>query len=405
MAKRAVAAVADEIMRLVETSKRFGTHNNAFGFLRLLFASLVIVSHTPELVDGNANREPLNTLFHSMTFGGFAVNGFFVISGFLITGSLLNSRSTGLYLLKRAVRIYPAFAIASLFCLLIVAPLSGGVFKHTIVHVVSAAAVHIVMLARPMMNEAFPGQHYNDPGAALDGAMWTIQYEFFCYLLIIVIAKLGILRRPLVVPVSSALLLIGAALMPDGSFSWLRHSQLFPGPPAALPAMFGMFLAGAAFYLLRQHIRLTVAGAAVATVGLTGALLLPPLSGIGFALCGSYLIFAAARLGGSTWLGRINDRTDISYGLYLYAWPIEQLLIRHVGTTSLLLYGSLTWIGAAACGWISWTLIEKPALAWAKSRGQRSDRNPAPSWPVVSRLGALFSFGAGARSRGLSRTD
>ena len=85
-------------MKLAETPSRLGGHSNAFGFLRLLFASLVIFSHVPEIVDKNANRELLYRITGEMTFGRFAVWGFFVISGYLITGSLLASSSKYSYL-------------------------------------------------------------------------------------------------------------------------------------------------------------------------------------------------------------------------------------------------------------------------------------------------------------------
>jgi peptidoglycan/LPS O-acetylase OafA/YrhL len=81
------------MMKLAETPSRLGGHSNAFGFLRLLFASLVIFSHVSEIVDKNAIRELLYRITGDMTFGRFAVWGFFVISGYLITGSLLASSS------------------------------------------------------------------------------------------------------------------------------------------------------------------------------------------------------------------------------------------------------------------------------------------------------------------------
>ena len=84
---------------------------NNFGFLRLLFATMVVVSHSPELLDGNRSREILTRLFGTMSFGEVGVHGFFIISGYLITKSFVESRSTGSYLTKRFLRIFPGYLV------------------------------------------------------------------------------------------------------------------------------------------------------------------------------------------------------------------------------------------------------------------------------------------------------
>lgn len=65
-----------DTLKLLENTQRFGTHDNAFGFIRLVFASLVIVSHTVAMVDGNKGREPLYLLTGTTTFAHLAVDGF-----------------------------------------------------------------------------------------------------------------------------------------------------------------------------------------------------------------------------------------------------------------------------------------------------------------------------------------
>jgi peptidoglycan/LPS O-acetylase OafA/YrhL len=356
-------------MALADRPKRFGDHHNAFGVLRLVLAALVIVSHTPELVDGNPGREVLTRLTGTLSFGGLAVFGFFIVSGYLITGSFVQSTSLTSFARKRIARIYPAFVVSSLLCLFVVAPLAGTLLDTGSPRILIGSVVRIAILAQPRVEGAFPGQHYNDPISALNGAAWTIQYEFACYILAALLGLAGLYRRPVAVALLALALLIAAQTVPADAVTALTKGRVFAGAPAFIFKLSGMFLAGAAFYVYRDRLRLTVFGSIIAAVGLCLTLPIATLTDVGVAVFGGYLLFAAARFGGNTVIGRINDRNDISYGLYLYAWPIEQLLIRYVGSASLLLLGVATLALAAACGWVSWLLVERPILLWVKGRG------------------------------------
>ncbi|RYD28140.1 MAG: acyltransferase, partial [Lysobacteraceae bacterium] len=77
---------------------------------------MVVLAHTPELIDGNRSRELLTRLFGTISFGELAVNCFFIVSGYLISASYLNSPSAGSYLSKRVARIYPGFIVAFAIC-------------------------------------------------------------------------------------------------------------------------------------------------------------------------------------------------------------------------------------------------------------------------------------------------
>src|SRR5689334_20689842 len=97
--------------------------SNNIDFLRFALASLVILSHSYPLVWGNNTREPFSMATGGQRTGGeLAVEGFFILSGFLITRSWYSARSTGDYLRRRALRIYPGFFVAVAFSGLIAAP-------------------------------------------------------------------------------------------------------------------------------------------------------------------------------------------------------------------------------------------------------------------------------------------
>lgn len=312
----------------------------------------------------------------TLSFGSLAVSGFFVISGYLITGSFLNSKSLASYFTKRIFRIYPAFAVASLVCVLIVAPLGGGHFEDGVFSKIGKSIINILILARPKFDGVFVGQHHLDKYSALDGAMWTIQYEFTCYILIALIGVTGGLRKPVFIVCIAALLFGIAIVIPTETLSLLCHAKLFPGLPQALPNMVGLFFTGASFCLFRKHIFFSPKWAFVAAIALVYFIRYETTASIGFGILGGYLIFSAAHYASGTRLSYINDKNDISYGLYLYAWPIERLMIEYSGTTNLFVIGAGTLFLAAICGWASWTLIERPALQWAHRPGKRVSKQP-----------------------------
>jgi peptidoglycan/LPS O-acetylase OafA/YrhL len=286
---------------------RFANHKNAFGLIRLVFASLVIVSHTPELIDGNRSRELLTCLFSTISFGELAVDGFFIVSGYLIVGSFLNRPVVTTYVVKRVARIYPAFVVSTLFCVLIVAPLAGA--TTTDVWSSLGSTMRGMLLLRP---PSVPNVFSGTPYAVLNGAMWTIRLEFRCYLLVLILGATGMLRRPWLLLVLSIICMIGSEqTYLHGHSSTLRFTSIF--------------LAGTLFYIWRGRIVFTPMYAATALVALFGFMFVPFLAEPGVAIFGSYIIFSIASLGGAWAIARINNRDDISYGVYLYAWPIEKL--------------------------------------------------------------------------------
>lgn len=358
-----------------QTVRRFGEHENAFGFLRLFLASLVIVSHTPQLVDGDRTREPLNLLFPGLTFGDVAVDGFFVISGFLITGSYLNSRSAGSYLRKRVARIYPAFIVSSLVCFLIVGPATGAYFTGGAISAIGSTIGHLVLLIPPGMKNVFPGTPYR----VLNGAAWTIQYEFACYLLVIALGRAGLLKSwiPVCIAGLVCLLLLGFApnLVGEPLNRIPLHNVFFLGDRLSLLRLAGMFLAGAAFYLAQDRVPIRTPLTAAAILCLGFSLCVPGISYLGLALFGSYALFAIASLGAGTVLSKINNRNDISYGVYLYAWPIEKTLLWIGFPNSLLILGLATFILSAIAGSVSWFLVEKPAMRLGRPAAKTKSRD------------------------------
>ena len=306
------------------------SHVNNIGFLRLVFASLVIVGHAPEMTDGNGVREPLHLLgSRALDLGFLSVVAFFLLSGYLITQSMERSSSVQAFVTRRALRIYPAFLMAFGLCVFILGPFVG-------VHPADAGllgtASRLVFLKQPMIYPGqFPGLHgYN----LLDGPMWTLWHEFQCYLVIALLGASGLLR-PRVVAVLTGAALVAALAAPwastvlvalQGHLVWslLISSTVESSAPTAFLDLFAAFMVGSSFWMFRDRLAVLVepAAAIILAVLAFASLVLPyDAERVVFILLASAPLFAVA-LRRYEAIGRINDRWDISYGTYLYGWPI-----------------------------------------------------------------------------------
>jgi peptidoglycan/LPS O-acetylase OafA/YrhL len=347
---------------------------NNFGVLRILLALQVIVAHSPEVIDGNRSRELLTRVFGTLSLGEAAVDGFFLVSGYLITKSFVERPEALPYIIRRLARIVPGYLVSFWLCLLVLAPVAGADRRTFSLHGILHAIRSNLELREPDAAGIFHGL----PIPALNGSMWTISYEFRCYLLVLVLAAIAALAR---LPVAKlrwavlALTLAGLAVNAAGLVPWRT------GPLTDITGMliydvrfFSVFGAGAAYYLFRDRIRYRDTWALAAGVVLAAAMFSNWTAEPAISLLGGYVIFWFALEAPALKLGAWAARNDLSYGIYLYAWPIQILLLwywRSIGPWTMSL---LTAAGASATGYVSWHAIEQPILDWAHRRTARVER-------------------------------
>lgn len=360
---------------------------NAIGALRLLFASLVIVSHSYEMLDGGDRREPLHRVFHTFSLGVLAVDAFFLISGYLITASFVSSAGVTDYFRKRILRIYPAFIVSSLLCVFVVAPLGGAAMNALGAGDWARLGYRLLLLKSPEVPGAFAGL-----GApALNGSAWSISYEFRCYILAALLGLIGLYNRPKTfVALTLAVLVASIALgWPDGGLGVPGWFEASLGDPAQDARLLGAFMIGACFWLYRKSLPLDGRYAAVAAVLLCPLMFSRHFGEPALMLLGGYILFWTSFKARWKPLLTINARQDISYGTYLYAWPIAILMVWYWGTIPAPALILLTVIGAMILGAASWYAVERPALRW-KPKGKRQELKEeaspvaaAPSAPAV----------------------
>lgn len=336
-----------------------GSANN-FDTLRLLFAVLVILSHSFPLTRGSNDTEPLSRLtLGQVTFGNISVWAFFVISGFLITRSWQRSPKVLKYLKRRVARIYPGFIVTAVVTALAIVPFAADPASYRPISLGQ-------FLGHTLRLDTFPTSPvfvHNPGGGALNGSLWSVPYEFWCYLGVMTLGLAGLLqRRAWVVALFAAVVALHLYMdvsgwKPSGSVL----GQIFGYPPfwaTVLP----YYLAGTIFQLYGGPQLLSRRLLAVAAGVVAVSVFIPHGLVVSLPVCGSYLLMGLAYL---PWLhplslGRFGD---FSYGTYLYAYPIQQLLVMrvHGNISPWLLFAEATPLTLGA-GALSWFLVERHFL-------------------------------------------
>ena len=345
--------------RLGWQSENIGRNN--LDFFRFWLAILVIFSHSYALTEGDEHNEPLGILTHGqLNSGPFAVCCFFIISGFLITHSWMRSQSPLSYLKKRICRIYPGFIVATLVGIFVIAPAVSDTFEFGKRQILLLPLNLMVM--RPV---ALPGVFPNNPyPGSLNGSLWTIPYEFKCYLVVMLVGSIGLLknRKHWFLGLFIATVLAGAA------YPYFDIPELNKGGFAAIVGsalVWSWFLpcfgAGMVFYIFRDRIPYSSLIFVFSAIAFIIAAMLPPLGRLVFPFAISYALFWLAfhpsiRLDGWSRYG------DFSYGIYLFAFPIQQLVQFWMPGcspfTNFLIATPLSVIAGA----LSWHLVEKHFL-------------------------------------------
>lgn len=317
---------------------------NSFDLLRLAAALAVILHHCRPF----AGEAPWR-IFH-FDLGALGVGVFFVISGYLVTAS--QGRSQGLwdYLRKRVLRIAPGLVVSLLVTALAMGALVTALsptdylaHPQTWLYVLRNALLYPVTYA-------LPGVFADNPVTAVNPSLWTLRFEFTLYVVLGLLGAAGLWRRGVV----AGLALASVAVV---AFCVLR-------PDLAAERPFRIAMIGGQFSFL------FLAGAWIQLQHQARGRRLPlwSLLSLGFLATPLWVLAlpAAVILVGE--LRSFRLPADVSYGLYIYACPVQQILMMH-GLLSFWTSVAFTLPLALA----SWFLVERPAL-----RFKRATRGPPP---------------------------
>ena len=339
-----------------------GRRNN-FDALRLIAALSVVFSHSFLIAEGSEANEPFIWLTGNQCILGLVgVFVFFVISGYLVTESWCRSPHPGRFALRRFLRIYPGLLVNIALCAFVLGLL---VTSLPLAAYFQGAELRDFLAKTLTLNPgplSLPGVLFadNPVGLHINGSLWTLRYEAMMYVMIVILGMLRLLR-----------LSICLALTVLGILAVHFEKALTPFGDVGEWAWFlGFFGAGMVLHFLRDRIAFDWRGALLALIALVVFVRIGQLIML-FPLAGAYLAIWFARRY-APWLDYSRWCGDLSYGVYIYGWPAEQLVMWLSGGRAVwwqIFLGSLAI--ALPLAWLSWHAIEKWALRWGRHLGRR----------------------------------
>jgi peptidoglycan/LPS O-acetylase OafA/YrhL len=356
-------------------AQAFDPKNNAFGFLRLALAVAVVFSHSHPL--GGFGPDILESLTKGQyTIGLLSVALFFVLSGFLICRSALNCHSVFRFLWHRFLRIFPGYWMCLVVCAFVFAPLVAFAEFGQLLKVFSAprnspqsyllgnaGLLHLngfsiegILCINP---NSIAGLLRNNPlRGMVNGSLWSLPFEVSCYLAVAALAALGVLRRARSIVLGSFIGLWGLyafdCIDPDGfwrCFPYLGMKQL------VMLCLF--FSAGCLAFLYREKIPNSFA---VFVISLVAVGVSVPVGAFGL-VAPVAITYALLWLAFAFPLRRFDKKGDFSYGLYIYAFPVQQGLVTlRIHEEGFGAYFLCVLLLTSVLAFLSYRLIEAPCL-------------------------------------------
>ena len=385
-AEKAIDLRLKSAARGTSLGAEFDPRSNALNAWRLTLAMGVILWHSWPVAGRQVSFAPAHQLLRDAW-----VDGFFAVSGFLITWSWFRHPRIRDYFLARGLRILPGLWICLIVTAVVIAPISVAIQGGSAVKLLlSRATVQYVFenSAILLFKQDIGGTPSGVPVPGIwDGPIWTLSWEVLCYIAIAGLGLAGLLRRRWFIPTALVLAVLWSQLLPPwGVFADVIEAQRRIEDPATAALLvqaiaarfFVMFLAGAFLYKFRNSIPARWSLVALSVVIVLAASFLPNYRLVA-AIPLAYAIIASGALIHNM---RLTLRTDLSYGVYIYAWPVQQVLvICGLGVLNPFVFALASAAGTLPLAAMSWFLVEKPAMSLKsrlvrRSSGPTGDRQP-----------------------------
>jgi peptidoglycan/LPS O-acetylase OafA/YrhL len=325
---------------------------NSLDLLRLVAAGLVLFSHQHILIG-----QPEPSFFGLQTFGGAGVTIFFFLSGALVWSSWARDSNIKRFFARRLLRILPGLWVVVFLTMFLLGPL---VTTNSLTsYFFSPETLRYVSTAFLAVRHQLPGVFANNPYPfAVNGSLWTLPLEFFCYFTVCILGSVKVLTSRARISISLLIIVVISIFAPLVVSSHFNiHFE-----------MIIVFWAGvlyAEFFLLPEtqfrwsKSNLVLAGAAFVFFAFIVPRGTEQASMLVFSAC---LVHMALKMPIGS---KLTDRLgDLSYGLYIFAFPVQQLLVQWTlgAGWSFGALLSITLLITVGLAFASWHLVEKPVL-------------------------------------------
>lgn len=340
---------------------------NNYLLLRLVAALLVIYGHSYGITKLPGQMDLVQRALRFTYAGGVGVDAFFVISGFLVTASYLNRRSWPEFMKARCLRIFPGLAVCILAMVFLMGPV---VTTLPVLQYLTSPELYGFLLRNVTLvslHFRLPGVFEHLPADGVNGSLWTLPAEFLLYVLLSIFGVTGILfrRRWYWLLILACCIAAVGLCMEVGFFAdRIRYLRLV--------ILFGV---GSVLRVYDDRVPLSTWILAALTLATAALLFWYPerLSHHVFTLWLIYAVFWFAYVPNLHFFNRLGD---YSYGLYIYAYPIEQTLRQYIPAIRPLELFCCASFLTLGCAMLSWHFVEHPALDLKKVKFRQLFRRP-----------------------------
>ncbi len=325
---------------------------NSLDLLRFIAATFVLFSHQYALMG-----LPEPSFFGWTTFGGAGVSIFFFLSGMLVWSSWARDPDLANFFVRRSLRIFPALWLVVVFSIFLLGPAFSTLGLND--YFAASETWRYLSTALLLTRFSLPGVFADNPfPLAINGSLWTLPVEFLCYITVAVLGSVKVVSKSLLIAANLLFAVLLASFAP--LITGLRFSPHFEMIAVFwFGVLYGYYNGRAFSEMPDKRLTLVLAVAALLTFSLLGPRGVERMAMLVFAAC---LVHLALRVSSGA---KLTDHLgDLSYGMYIFAFPVQQMLVYwgHGRGLSFSVLFFLSFLVTSGLAFASWHLVEKRAL-------------------------------------------